>query len=106
MAFEWRLEEILRIKGIKNANQLKATIGAELGIVLSRQSLHKLISKEPQEIRISTIQVICNLLQVSSDELFTVTPEPKLKPGQASQKLYKKKPKSNSLTSNPREFLK
>lgn len=106
MTFQWRLEEVLRIKGIKNARQLKAMIEAELGIELSRQSLHKLISNEPHEIRISTIQVICNLLQVSSHELFQITPDAKPQSGLASQKLYKKKLKSNSLTSDPRDFLK
>lgn len=106
MSLSWKLAEVLKTQGIKNASQLQKKLKAELGIEISRQSLHKLINKKPQEIRIDTIQAICNLLQISSHHLLLVTPEPKLEHTSGSQKLYKKKPKSHYLLSDPREFLK
>ncbi len=106
MGFNWNLENLLKAKGIKNASELQKKLEDELGIKLTRQALHKLMKKEPNEIRLKTLQTICSLLEVTSSELLLITPEPKVKYGIESKTLYGRKTKSNFLSSDPREFLK
>lgn len=102
----WNLKEILNNQGIENASQLQKALEECLRIGISRQSLHKLINNTPSYLRLETIQQICNLLNISSSELFIIRPEEDLKITQEIIKLYDKKPIDSLLQSNPLDFLK
>lgn len=105
MAIEWRLREVMMAKGIPNAPRLQAVLKERLGICISREALDKLLKKQPKQIKLETAQYLCNLLQVSLDELLIITPEPIIRQPFLIQPYGKKESPAEALMVDPSRFF-
>jgi DNA-binding Xre family transcriptional regulator len=105
MAVEWRLREVMTVQGITNASQLQAALEKTLGIHITRVALDKLIKKEPKHIKLETMQYLCDLFQVSLDELLIITPEPVIRRPSLVQPFGKKENPTEALMVDPSRFF-
>jgi putative transcriptional regulator len=106
MAVQWHIKQVLAAKGIKTAIQLQSLLEDRLGLQVSRQSLAKLLKRQPQSLRLETAQLLCTLLQLPLNELLTVTPEPLIKaPGAPIKPYVRQKKKPASVMVDPGAFF-
>lgn len=106
MSIVWKISEILKAEGINNSSQLQKCLEEKLGVSISRQSLHKLIKNKPCYLKMETLQAICNLLNIASNEFLIIRPEEAIRTNAEIIKLYKKKNDSDIASSDPRNFFK
>lgn len=102
---DWQLKAILKSQGITNSRQLHQNIVAATGISISQQSLSELIHGTPKQIRISTLQHLCDFLQVPASAFFEVTPDPIIRPKGLIIQPYKSAPVVHPHITNPADFL-
>ena len=87
---KWKLKEVLKKHNIKNGAQLLIRLKEDFGIIISRQSLHKLMNQEPENLRIHTVQLICNLLGITLNDILTIEPDEKPSKEAIPVKIYEK----------------
>lgn len=80
MAVNWKLREWLAVEySIFRAVDLQRLIKDKTGVRFSNQAITKLVNKTPKQLKIETIQLICNVLDCKLSDFCEITPE---KPGE------------------------
>ena len=82
MPTKWKLRELLKERGVKNASEISRSL-EEIGHQLSVQAVCDLLNRPPKMIRLETIEAICNAFYIPLSEFLEVLP-------MASQKRQKK----------------
>ena len=62
-------------RNIHRPNQLSDALWAEAGFKISIQAIHMLINKQPEALRISTMQAICTALGCKLSDFFEIYPD-------------------------------
>ena len=63
-------------RGIWTATELRRLLADEAGYPLSIPSVSALLTGEPSQVRLSTLQALCTALRCTPDDLFEVTATP------------------------------
>ncbi len=63
-------------RGVWTATQLRRLLAEEAGYPLSVPSVSALLTGEPSQVRLSTLQALCTALRCTPDDLFEVTVTP------------------------------
>jgi Cro/C1-type HTH DNA-binding domain len=103
---QWNLPEALKQNGYATVSQIQRALKTRCGIELSRQALTKLMVTPPKELKLTTAQFFCDLLQMPLDSFLQIQPD--LLPQSLPKpiKPYAPKPKgAELLMSNPMRFL-
>lgn len=67
-------------RGVWTATQLRRLLAEEAGYPLSAPSVSALLTGEPTQVRLSTLQALCTALRCTPDDLFDVTATPAADP--------------------------
>jgi hypothetical protein len=104
---QWNLPEALKQKGYTTVLQIQRALQTQCGIQMSRQALTKLMATPPKELKLTTAQFFCDLLQMPLDNFLQIQPDPLPCALPKPIKPYAPKPKGAALLmSNPMSFLK
>lgn len=104
MAIEWHLKELLAQIGIYNSRQLSEALEKKVLVSISPQGLHSLMNQKPRQIRLTTAQALCNLLNRPLNDILIVKPEPIIYPTDRIIKPYGPK-KLDSPIVDPSDYL-
>lgn len=78
-------------RGVWTATQLRRLLAEEADYPLSAPSVSALLTGEPTQVRLSTLQALCTALRCTPDDLFEVTvtppaaPDPTAQPGRGAE---------------------
>lgn len=70
--YRWRLREIMAGRGLFTTTQLTPLL-AERGIELSASQVHRLVTGTPERLSLHVLAALCDILEVTPDELIPVT---------------------------------
>lgn len=68
----WNLRTIMASRNIYQTSKLGPLL-AERGIDLSREQVYRLVTQDPQRVRLDVLAAICDALDCTLDELVTFT---------------------------------
>lgn len=105
MTIEWKLAEVMKSQGFRNAGQLELAMAERLGIQISRVALDKLLKKTPNQIRLETAQYLCTLLQVPLESILIITPEALIRQPVLIQPFAKSCQPTETLIVDPSQFF-
>lgn len=74
----WRLKDLLLEHNIANSKALQSILREQVGVQLSNQALHQLITTQPAQLRLQTADFICTALQVPLQSYLTISPNQSL----------------------------
>ncbi|HEU5472739.1 MAG TPA: helix-turn-helix transcriptional regulator [Actinophytocola sp.] len=72
VGYRWRLREIMASRGLFTTTQLTPLL-AERGIELSASQVHRLVTGTPERLSLYVLAALCDILEVTPDELVPVT---------------------------------
>lgn len=72
VGYRWRLREIMASRGLFVTTQLSPLL-AERGIELSASQVHRLVTGTPERLSLQVLAALCDILEVTPDELIPVT---------------------------------
>lgn len=72
VGYRWRLRELMANRGLFTTTQLTPLL-AERGIELSASQVHRLVTGTPERLSLHVLAALCDLLEVTPDELIAVT---------------------------------
>ena len=76
MALIWTLKKVMVMrKDIYRASDLQAALASQSGMHLSLQAVSSLLKKQPEVLRLSTMQAICNTLNCNLSDFCEVGPD-------------------------------
>jgi putative transcriptional regulator len=70
MRIRWRLRMAAAQRGVWTATELRRLLIDRAGLVLSSASVSALFSKEPSQVKLSTMSALCTALQCTPNDLF------------------------------------
>jgi len=77
MSFHWHLRrEMLLRRNVHRAVDLQALL-TEHGLPLSLPAVCNLIKEKPRSLHLSTLQIVCNALDCTLNDLCVMEPDPK-----------------------------
>lgn len=88
MNVRWRLRMVAAQKEVWTGAELRRLLAERAGLELSAASVSALMTKQPSQVKLSTLGALCTALQCSPDDLFEVdmTPvEAKPRPAKAAR---------------------
>jgi DNA-binding Xre family transcriptional regulator len=74
VGYRWRLRELMASRGLFNTTDLSPLL-AERGITLSASQVHRLATGTPERLSLQVLAALCDLLDVTPDQLIEVTAE-------------------------------
>jgi len=79
MHISWKLRMAAAQRGVWTGTELRRLLAHRAGLEMSSASVSALFTKQPNQIKVSTLLAICTALQCSPNDLFDVdiTPVPK-----------------------------
>lgn len=69
--FEWRLEELMYARGIRQVTALQREL-AQRGIDLSSSQTHRLVTQTPDRLNLDVLAALCEILGCSSADLIAI----------------------------------
>jgi DNA-binding Xre family transcriptional regulator len=81
--YEWRLRELMALKGMWHTSELVAPLAAG-GIELSRSQVFRLVSAKPGRVTIPLLLALCDILDCRFDELVVAVEAPSRRPKRAA----------------------
>jgi DNA-binding Xre family transcriptional regulator len=75
MSYTWQLRLKMAEKGLFHTSDLVPLL-AERGIHLSREQVFRLVTHTPQRLSLDTLAALCDILQVTPNDLIEVTAQP------------------------------
>jgi DNA-binding Xre family transcriptional regulator len=72
VGYRWRLREVMASRGLFATTQLSPLL-AERGIELSASQVHRLVTGTPERLSLQVLAALCDILEVTPDELIPVT---------------------------------
>jgi putative transcriptional regulator len=76
MRIRWRLRMAAAQREVWTGTQLRRLLAEKAGLELSSASVSALFTKEPNQIKLSTLIALCTALQCSPNDLFDVDTTP------------------------------
>jgi DNA-binding Xre family transcriptional regulator len=74
-SYQWHLREVMAARGLFTTTDLVPRL-AERGITLSVSQVHRLVTGIPERLSLPVLAALCDILQVSPDDLISVSAEP------------------------------
>ena len=75
MGYTWHLRLKMAEKGLFHTSDLVPLL-AERGVHLSREQVFRLVTQTPQRLSLDTLAALCDILQLTPNELIEVTAQP------------------------------
>jgi DNA-binding Xre family transcriptional regulator len=72
MSFQWRLRQVMAEHGMFQTTDLVPLL-AERGVILSREQVFRLVTKQPQRLSMDVFAALCDIFDCTPNDL--VTPE-------------------------------
>lgn len=88
MKIRWTLRMAAAQRGVWTGAQLRRLLAERAGMELSSASVSALFTKEPSQMKMSTLLALCTALDCTPNDLFEVDTSPverPVKPGKASR---------------------
>lgn len=76
MKIRWRLRMAAAQREVWTGTELRRLLAERAGLELSAASVSALLTKEPSQIKLSTLIALCTALQCTSDDLFEIDTTP------------------------------
>jgi DNA-binding Xre family transcriptional regulator len=73
--YQWHLREVMAARGLFTTTDLVPRL-ADRGITLSASQVHRLVTGTPERLSLPVLAALCDILNVTPDDLITVTAEP------------------------------
>lgn len=83
VTLRWRLRQVMSQRGIFQTSELVPLL-AEREVFLSRQYVHRLVTKAPQRINIDLLAALCDILDCTPDQLLEPVTEAATEPKKAA----------------------
>lgn len=80
MRIRWRLRMAAAQREIWTGAQLRRALRERAGLELSAASVSALLTKEPAQVKLSTLAALCTALECTPNELFEVDTTPVAQP--------------------------
>ena len=96
MALEWRLRRVMAERGIWTGAELARLLWEKAGYRLTAPSISDLMSRQPRQLKMDTLDALCTALDCSPGELLAHTPS------QRSQSASNAQQAANGDSSNRR----
>ena len=74
VSFQWNLRQVMAENGMFQTTDLVAPLAAR-GIELSRQMVHRVVTKTPQRINLDLLAALCDILNCTADDLLELRRE-------------------------------
>ncbi|GAA5166224.1 hypothetical protein GCM10023321_57230 [Pseudonocardia eucalypti] len=76
MRIRWRLRMAAAQREVWTGTELRRLLADKAGLELSAASVSALLTKEPAQVKLSTLIALCTALQCTPDDLFEVDTTP------------------------------
>jgi DNA-binding Xre family transcriptional regulator len=73
--YQWHLREVMAARGLFTTTDLVPRL-ADRGITLSVSQVHRLVTGTPERLSLPVLAALCDILNVTPDDLITVTAQP------------------------------
>jgi putative transcriptional regulator len=80
MHIRWKLRMAAAQRGIWTGAQLQRLLAAKAGMELSSASVSALFTKQPSQIKLSTLIALCTALECTPNDLFDIDTTPVAQP--------------------------
>ena len=80
MKIRWRLRMAAAQREVWTGTELRRLLAEKAGVEMSAASVSALFTKEPSQIKLSTLIALCTALQCTPDDLFEVDTTPVERP--------------------------
>ena len=80
MKITWRLRMAAAQREVWTGTQLRRLLAGKAGLELSAASVSALLTKEPAQVKLSTLLALCTALECSPNDLFEVDTTPVQRP--------------------------
>jgi putative transcriptional regulator len=87
MRIRWRLRMAAAQREVWTGTQLRRLLAERAGLELSSASVSALFSKEPSQVKLSTLAALCTALECTPNDLFEVDTSPVERPAAPAQPL-------------------
>lgn len=94
MRIRWRLRMAAAQREVWSGTQLRRLLAEQAGLELSAASVSALFTKEPSQIKLSTLIALCTALQCTPDDLFEVDTTPVERPAMPARPVTADQPKA------------
>lgn len=74
VSFHWNLRQVMAENGMFQTTDLVAPLASH-GIELSRQMIHRVVTKTPQRINLELLAALCDILTCTADDLLELRRE-------------------------------
>lgn len=75
MSYIWHLRARMAAKGLFQTSELVPLL-AERGVHLSREQVYRLVTQPPQRLSLDTLAALCDILDVTPNDLIEITATP------------------------------
>ena len=83
MKIRWRLRMAAAQREVWTGTELRRLLADKAGVQMSAASVSALFTKEPSQIKLSTLIALCTTLQCTPDDLFEIDTTPVERPATA-----------------------
>ena len=73
--YQWHLREVMAARGLFTTTDLVPRLAGR-GITLSVSQVHRLVTGTPERLSLPVLAALCDILNVTPDDLITVTAQP------------------------------
>ncbi|MFB4273550.1 helix-turn-helix domain-containing protein [Nonomuraea sp. GTA35] len=101
MKIRWKLRMAAAQREVWTGAQLRRLLADKAGLELSAASVSALLTKEPTQVKLSTLAALCTALECSPNDLFEVDTTPVERPVRPPQSVAEPKAASSGGRSMP-----
>lgn len=76
MKIRWRLRMTAAQREVWTGTELRRLLAEKAGVEMSAASVSALLTKEPSQVKLSTLIALCTALQCTPDDLFEIDTTP------------------------------
>ncbi len=84
MEIRWRLRMAAAQREVWTGTQLRRLLAERAGLQMSSASVSALFSKEPAQVKLTTLVALCTALQCTPNDLFEIDTNPVERPADAT----------------------
>lgn len=75
MRIRWKLRHVAAAREIWTGAQLRRLLADEAGLSLGTSAISDLMSKQPREVKLSTLAALCTVLRCTPNDLLELAPD-------------------------------
>ncbi|WP_343709880.1 helix-turn-helix transcriptional regulator [Mycobacterium sp.] len=91
MKIRWRLRMAAARREVWTGTELRRLLAERAGLELSAASVSALLTKEPSQIKLSTLIALCTALDCTPDDLFEINTTPAEQPAAPPRRVPERK---------------